>query len=280
MREYQFEYANMWFMEPSSLQQAGGCWIVRAGRNQAKPHYRIGPKRIECYSLHFILEGKLKLKPGEEEEVELEGGDLFCLFPDKTYRYSSVSGDRALQLNWLAINGPQVPQILEALGLKRNKTYLKGVVVPEIRAVLKQLLAQISKSEAYSFMLQSLLFLLLDKLTSTLSFEPAGSSSRHDWVSRSMEYMEQHFTEPLSVEQLAQMAGIQRSYFSTAFKERTGMSPAQYLRHLRMEMGVQLLKTTKLSVTEVALSTGYPELFAFSRAFKRHYGISPSEYRD
>lgn len=132
MQEYQQEYADHWYMEPSALQQAGGVWIVRAGRNIAKPHYFVGPKIIELYSLHFVVEGRVKLLYGDHEAVELEAGDLYCLFPHQPYTYYSLSEDRpAVRLHWLAMDGPQLPQILSGIGMTVALPYARGILTAE-----------------------------------------------------------------------------------------------------------------------------------------------------
>ncbi|MDQ1913882.1 AraC family transcriptional regulator [Paenibacillus sp. GD4] len=279
MQEYQQEYADHWYMEPSALQQAGGVWIVRAGRNIAKPHYFVGPKIIELYSLHFVVEGRVKLLYGDHEAVELEAGDLYCLFPHQPYTYYSLSEDRpAVRLHWLAMDGPQLPQILSGIGMTVALPYARGILTAEAQTSLQRVLSQVSHSTKYTFLLQSDLYYLFNKLELSSKNDRRRASNTTLWVQSAKEFIDQHYTEKLQVENLAEMFGLHRSHFTTAFTKITGLSPMQYIHRLRMELGAKLLQTTNLSVTEIALSTGYPELYSFSRAFKRYYGTAPTEY--
>lgn len=81
----------------------------------------------------------------------------------------------------------------------------------------------------------------------------------------------------ISIAGLAGQLGLNRSYFSTLFRQRTGLSPQQYLLKCRMEHARELLCGYGFTPGEAALAVGYPDIFAFSRMFKRYYGFSPSE---
>lgn len=79
MQEYEYEYAEFIYYTPGYLDKEAQIWPVRAGRSLAKPNYRVGPKRIECYSLHFVHEGMVRLE-FDGKRVDLQKNDLFCLF--------------------------------------------------------------------------------------------------------------------------------------------------------------------------------------------------------
>lgn len=99
------------------------------------------------------------------------------------------------------------------------------------------------------------------------------------WVKQSVKYIELHAAEGLTVDQLASMAGVNRSYFSTTFSEQVGLSPLQYMTKVRMAKATELLAETRATVTEIAYSLGYASPFAFTRAFAGHLGMPPSAYR-
>ena len=84
-------------------------------------------------------------------------------------------------------------------------------------------------------------------------------------------------TQVLSLEKMARVAGLSQFYFQRLFKKVFHQSPAQYLEKVRMEEAIQLLKTGKYSITEIAYSLGYSDLAYFSRRFKRFFGSSPKQ---
>jgi len=82
-----------------------------------------------------------------------------------------------------------------------------------------------------------------------------------------------------TVDQLAGLAGMSRSAFSSAFNEWLGQSPMRYLADIRMARAAELIATRDVSLGDTAADTGYSTSIAFTRAFKRHFGITPGEYR-
>lgn len=82
-----------------------------------------------------------------------------------------------------------------------------------------------------------------------------------------------------SVERLAGASGISRSGLAARFKATMQVSPARYLTRWRMYLATRMLRDRSASISEVAEGVGYASEFAFSRAFKRHLGIAPSEWR-
>jgi transcriptional regulator GlxA family with amidase domain len=82
-----------------------------------------------------------------------------------------------------------------------------------------------------------------------------------------------------TVERLAAKSNLSRSAFAERFARRVGQSPAAYVTQLRLERAADLLLYTKEPVVVIATSTGYDSGAAFSRAFSRRYGMSPSRWR-
>jgi AraC-like DNA-binding protein len=85
--------------------------------------------------------------------------------------------------------------------------------------------------------------------------------------------------EPWTVKLLASRVNLSRSAFSAKFKQLVGESPMQYLTRLRLAKAAAALRTQPTTLIEVALSIGYDSEVAFSKAFKRYYGIAPGAYR-
>lgn len=94
------------------------------------------------------------------------------------------------------------------------------------------------------------------------------------------DYIEKHLSEPLSVEELAKVAGFSQYHFSRIFQSVLQESLAHYVNRKRMEQTLFLLAHREdQNMTDIAYELGYTDSAVFSRAFKNYYGISPREYR-
>jgi len=281
MREYEYEYAEFIYYTPGELDRDGQLWPVRAGRNLAKPHYQVGPKRIECYSLHFVLEGKIGLD-FENRRQELQKGDLFCLFPGETYHYDRVSEESPLQMSWLALDGGRVKSLLNLAGVTPEKPFAHGKVTSLVKDVMDRTLGAMARFErwnpAVSLELQGLVCQLMAAMMS-VSSSADQASEPSVWIRECMKFMDLHSTEGISVQQVAAFAGVHRSYFSNAFTSQVGVPPQKYIQNIRMEKAKRLLVETDATVTEIALSLGYPTLYTFTRAFTSYYKKSPKYIR-
>ncbi len=90
---------------------------------------------------------------------------------------------------------------------------------------------------------------------------------------------EEHYNEPLSVPQLAALIFLSPGHFSELFVRHVGMTPATYIRRLRMERAQTLLRTTRLSSTAIAHQVGLRDSAQLSRTFRLVFGLSPTAYR-
>jgi AraC family transcriptional regulator len=100
------------------------------------------------------------------------------------------------------------------------------------------------------------------------------------WQRRKVvEYIEQHLSEPISLAALAQLVRLSPNYFCRAFGQSFGMPPQRYHTHQRIERAKALLARPGATATDVGLTVGYSEASAFSTAFRRVTGLTPSTYR-
>ena len=92
-------------------------------------------------------------------------------------------------------------------------------------------------------------------------------------------YIREHINEPLNRDVLAEVAGFSIPHFHRVFTAQIGESAASYIRRMRLERAGRKLRMGAVDITEVALAAGYDTHAAFGKAFKQHFGLSPSEFR-
>ncbi|MEK3885443.1 AraC family transcriptional regulator [Paenibacillus sp. PL2-23] len=132
------------------------------------------------------------------------------------------------------------------------------------------------KSELYRLMTLLLRGHVATVLTKDEHAERMKNVERFEPVFR---YIAEHYRDELSVELLSGIAGLSRFHFSRLFKELTGRTVTEYVTAARLDKADHLLRTTKLTVSEIAAETGFHDIYYFSRTFKKYKGMPPSQVR-
>lgn len=96
---------------------------------------------------------------------------------------------------------------------------------------------------------------------------------------RLLEYLQTHLTAPPTVAEMAQLVGMGRELFVKNFRTDTGCSPKRFFHRLQIRQAEQLLLGSERNVKEVAEELGFCNEFYFSRFFRKHTGVSPSQFR-
>lgn len=92
-------------------------------------------------------------------------------------------------------------------------------------------------------------------------------------------YINQHYNEQLSLENIAEISGFSKFHFTRIFKQCMGMTFYEYLNQKRISKAEELLSTTSQSITEIAMNSGFFSLSSFNRTFKALKDCTPSVYR-
>lgn len=99
-------------------------------------------------------------------------------------------------------------------------------------------------------------------------------------IHQAREYIDNHFDEDLTLDEVSRLINISPYYFSKLFKEEIGQSFIEYITNLRMEKAKTLLATTNKSMKEICSAIGYADPNYFSRTFKKNVGVTPTEYKE
>ena len=92
-------------------------------------------------------------------------------------------------------------------------------------------------------------------------------------------YIERHYAEPISMVDMADMAGISSTQFNRRFRQLLRMTPMEYLRTVRMQVAQKLLTTTSDSLVQIAVAVGYADQSHFTKRFHEVTGMTPAAYR-
>jgi len=98
-------------------------------------------------------------------------------------------------------------------------------------------------------------------------------------LNRLHQYVEQSYSEPISLKKAASVAALESSYFSSYFRAKVGITFTEWLRQVRIRKAMKLMKASDFSITEVAYEVGFGDLRTFERAFKKHTLMTPMEFK-
>jgi len=94
-----------------------------------------------------------------------------------------------------------------------------------------------------------------------------------------LRYIRQHLEKRITLSELARYVSFNETYMCTMFRNQTGMSIVTYINKLKMERAAEMLRDDRLLLKEVATELGFSDQFYFNKMFRKHFGVSPSEYR-
>jgi AraC family transcriptional regulator, regulatory protein of adaptative response / methylphosphotriester-DNA alkyltransferase methyltransferase len=101
-----------------------------------------------------------------------------------------------------------------------------------------------------------------------------------EWIGHLTQFIDEHYHEKITLATLAEVGHGSPFHLQRIFKKMNGMTPTEYIQRIRVEKAVELLLTTKKSVTEIAADVGFPNTSYFITVFKKRTGHPPTEYRN
>jgi AraC-like DNA-binding protein len=121
----------------------------------------------------------------------------------------------------------------------------------------------------------------MKKMLSATEFENATSRNRAEPVAiwKARKFIEAQSTEELSLKKVAKAVNMNANYLSEHFKQITGINFVDYVARTRFKTACDLLRNSKLSISEIAFAAGFQSLSQFNRVFKKFSGKSPTRYR-
>ena len=103
-------------------------------------------------------------------------------------------------------------------------------------------------------------------------------SSKRKKIMPAIEYIAQNYNKRMYNDELASVTGLSTVYFRKLFKDVMGISPINYIQSVKIGKAKKMLNSDYSSITDIAYSLGYNNVYEFSRDFKKYTGISPSKY--
>lgn len=257
-------------------------YLTYCGMEQCAPRHSWGPDSRPDYHIHFVLDGAGYLEIGKNTYA-IRKGQIFLLPPNITVHYYA-DPYHPYYYSWAAFNGTLASYYLKQAGFTTD-TFVRDCNIPAEKfadIVHQMLIANQSTLEDELKRLGCLfhLFALLIKSNGQhQTVNPKKYASAQIYVKHAIQYIEYNYNNDIQINDIADYLELNRSYFTTIFKQEMNLSPKTFLSLFRIEKAKDLLSDTSLSVSDISERVGYKNPFTFSKIFKKFTGYSPSEFR-
>lgn len=248
-----------------SFEQNDIFYISSFGYENISENAHWGKGWRDTYILHYVLEGE-----GFFNAHKVKSGEGFLISPKQVHEYHS-SSNRPWKYFWVTFNGNAVSSICRKY-IKNNKD---NIFQFDFKLKLLNLCNSIFSANGSLSETESLSFFF--KLLSY--HENENNITGNYYVEEAKKYMNINFYRNISITEVADAIRINDRYLYNLFIKYENISPKKYLRDLRLNRAKYMLENTNLSITEIAISTGFQDVLYFSRFFSKSIGISPTQYR-
>ena len=255
--------------------QSNDFTLYEIGNYSCPPLYSYGPVARTRDIFHFVISGRGKVVIRDKEfNVDKEQG---FLIPAGEKAYYIADRDDPWTYCWLHLGGARLEEMWEKAGISvENPVFISEA--PD--SPVKDLYFQMSNNRNRELFCFAKLYEIMNFIVSTSTNRKKYSPNiQLAYVRKTIQIIQLKYSEPLQVSFIADECGLNRSYLSRLFKDATGRSIQTYLMDYRMKNAIRLLKETNDSIQNIAFLVGYSDIFTFSRAFKKVFGMTPSECR-
>ena len=259
--------------------------LYQFGMEQCSPSHSYGPAARNHFLFHYIISGTGTLyaddSTGTTKTYHLKSGEGFLIFPNQITTYIA---DKELpwEYVWIEFDGLRAKEVMDTGGFCLESPIFHTKQRDMSQKMEEELVYIATHSDETIFNIIGHLYLFLDYfMRSTVSTVVKGSTKLQDYyIKEAITYIEQNFQNDISVVDIANRLGINRSYFGKIFKQTLKQTPQEFLINYRMIKATELLRLTKMSIGDISKAVGYENQLHFSRAFKKIYNISPREWRN
>jgi YesN/AraC family two-component response regulator len=231
-------------------------------KKKADISWKLGNSAISFYDLTFILSGEATYISGNQTYHVSAGEAIFLPFGSD--RYAQTNGMECVAFNF-ETDQPFFPHVTK---ITWDNDALLTTYFEDFHHSwnLKSNISQIRCEGLFLLIISRLLELQQLKRT-------------NPYINQIKSYLHHHYTEPITVQMVADLVNLNPVYCGALFTKETGNTILHYANELRITKAKELLQCTNASISEIAAEVGFEDLYYFSRIFKKLVGFSPKEYR-
>lgn len=254
--------------------------LYEIGSYACEASYSFGPVIRSRGIIHYVLSGKGILRIGNKIH-KIHESQIFFI-PSSVSAYYEADNNDPWVYKWIHIGGTEFLALLTEVGLGESNPVL-DVSSPDSRSGdFGTLIDEIFENYEREYYCIGKIYEIMDFLRKEYgqASEASAESQKLQYVRTVIKYIQLKFSEQITMENIAGVCGLNRSYLSRLFHDATGYTIKGYLQIYRMQTAQKMLRESDFSISYIGNAVGYNDIFTFSKAFKKHTGCTPSSYRE
>ncbi len=266
--------SDYYFYTPTTTAKQMYFYPVCLGYFHYEPEYSIKRERYDSFLIMQIKNGSCKITFKNETFIATKNDVVFldCYEP---HQYESIGDWEAI---WMHFDGPLARNYYEQIyAISGN------LITPRNSEIVSHSLNKVfnifkNSSRIVEASISKYIITFLTELI--ISNEAANNATtKANSLSEVITFINEHFAQPITLNDLAKIASLSPYYFTRLFTKETGVTPHQYLLATRINSAKFLLISTTIPVKEIAFKTGFSSESNFCSTFKKWEHATPSEYR-
>ncbi|GBG05741.1 AraC family transcriptional regulator [Paenibacillus agaridevorans] len=250
---------------------------------------KLGDHKHNYVQIWYIKKGHL-VHTMYNEQVELVPGNLFIVPPHIIHRFTILSPQQ------IEIIGCEfIPQLLTLHKTTKmlfadddeiySKITLSGSADIEAQQLLEKMLIEYERKEThYETIIMGKIFHLVGitmraRLNSLQISHPNNRMRHHNIIEKVLSYIDMHYAEELTIEDVTQVAHLSRTVFCDLFKRATNKTFQEYLQATRLSRAMELLLHSNMRIADICYEVGINHPAYFSKIFKKQFGVTPIQYK-
>ena len=284
---------NFKYLIPQELDLRWGLAVTTVGMAEVAPSqsypsgnhpsdYLFNPEQgrvIHEYQIVYIAKGSGTFKSAHHPETKIQAGHALMLFPGEWHSYAPDPHTGWTEA-WIGFTGPHAFDLVRQHFFERTNPIFDVGIIDDLWAIYARArLSAQQQAPAYQQQLAGYANLIISTVYSR-SRQPSNMSNLTlNQINQAKQYMLEHITETIGMEEVAEAVGMGYSRFRKEFKTYTGFTPGNYFIHLKLAQSKELLLGQDLSCKEVAYKMGFNSVTYFHQLFYRFCGQTPNQFR-
>ncbi len=255
-----------------------GLNVYNSGHQQCSGGHFWGPAVRSFYLIHLVVSGKGYYTVGDET-YEISAGSAFIIYPQTLVSYCADEND-PWEYCWVGFNGADASRLVDLTAFEEDSPVINisSDELVRLKRAFISIYENFETSAEQETMTVSKLFEAFSIMIKVAPKKQPESSPARLYVKNAIKYIQRNFSNSIDVSDIADHVGLSRSHLYRIFVRHLSLSPNEYLTQFRINQACILLRTSPLSIGEIASSVGFDDQLYFSRVFKKLKGVPPSHY--